>query len=78
MAELILSRTHADGSLTYQFPDVEPMGVKRGKVLSVQPDGSEEVRPAGTAGAYEKFRDGGDVAIFEPIAGVVYGKRLVD
>lgn len=36
-----------------------------GRVLSIQPNGRVEVRPAGTQGAYEVPRFSGDLAIYE-------------
>lgn len=38
-------------------------------VLSVQPDGSIEHRPQGTAGPYEIYKLVGDIAIYTPVDG---------
>ena len=42
-----------------------------GQVLSCQPDGTIELRPKGTAGAYELVALNGNVAVYNP-AGAVF------
>jgi hypothetical protein len=46
----------ADGMVTVSNLD--------GTVMSIQPDGTEESRPAGTAGAFERSAKAGNVLIF--------------
>lgn len=46
-------------------------GIGVGLSLSVTPDGSVEVRPAGTAGAWERCKRQGGWAIYAPASGVV-------
>ena len=47
-------------------------------VLSVQPDGSIEERPTGTAGAYESWREEGNRAVFDKVNGYTFAFPLVD
>lgn len=47
-----------DGGVVVSLPD--------GAVLSVQPDGSYEERPAGTAGPYEVAQVSGDKLVYNP------------
>lgn len=49
----------------------------QGGVLSVQPDGELQVRPVGTAGAWEKFTVDGNKAVFRP-DGRTYAIPVVD
>lgn len=51
--------SQSDGSVTLTIDDA-------GNVLSVQPDGSFQTRPKGTAGAYEKARISGNFVIYKP------------
>jgi autotransporter adhesin len=48
-----------------------------GSVLSVQPDGSFETRPAGTAGPYETAVDGGNTLVYCPDSVHVYVVSVV-
>jgi hypothetical protein len=48
------------GCFTSPHPDND------GSVLSVQPDGSIEKRPAGTSGEYETWEPEGNKAVFRP------------
>ena len=43
-----------------------------GTVMSVQPDGRVESRPAGSAGAYEQATIVGNNLAFRPVSGKVY------
>ena len=43
-----------------------------GTVMSVQPDGRIESRPAGSAGAYEQATIVGNNLAFRPVSGKVY------
>lgn len=52
------SINHVDGGVTISTAD--------GAVLSVQPDGSYQTRPAGTAGPYELAQQAGDKLIYSP------------
>ena len=52
------SLNQVDGGVTVSLPD--------GSVLSVQPDGSYQTRPAGTAGPYEVARVSGNFLIYTP------------
>ena len=47
-------------------------------VLSVQPDGTIQTRPAGTAGGYEEFRIEGNRAVFPDVNGLVFTIPLVE
>ena len=47
-------------------------------VLSVQPDGTIQTRPAGTAGGYEEFRIEGNRAVFPDVGGLVFTIPLVE
>ena len=55
--------------------DVTPVGSTLaqpdGQVLSCQPDGTFQLRPAGTSGAYEQVAINGNVAVYNP-AGAVF------
>lgn len=70
-AEKVLSRSKfidvGNGEFTYPFQD---------GVMSVQPDGRIETRPAGTAGAWEKFKLEDNLAVYSP-EGNHYGFRVV-
>lgn len=46
-----------------------------GTVVSVQPDGSEESRPGGTAGPFEKFIRNGEMGFF--FAGTAFNSTTV-
>ena len=52
------------GQVTAVFAD--------GSVLSVQPDGTQQKRPAGTAGPYELAKVSGTVIVYRPIPGKVF------
>lgn len=74
-----LSRTDAipDPSRSGRF--VSPHPDNDGSVLSVQPNGSLEKRPAGTFGAYETWYDDGRTAVFdEVVSGRKFAILLVD
>ena len=43
-----------------------------GTVVSIQPDGSRQTRPQGTAGPWEVCEISGALAIFRPVPGVVW------
>lgn len=45
---------------------------KDGTVLSIQPDGSQESRPAGTSGPYERAKVNGNLIVYQPIPGKVW------
>lgn len=48
-------------------------------VLSVQPDGSYQTRPQGTAGAYEVCQKSGDKLVFSPRSdGTVYVVPIIE
>jgi len=46
-------------------------------VMSVQPSGTVETRPAGTAGAWETLKDDGTRAVFEEVDDATYAFPLV-
>lgn len=50
-----------------------------GTVISVQPGGGIEKRPAGTSGAFETFYDDGRTAVYDEVEpGIRYAILLVD
>lgn len=53
-----LNQQADNGTVTVSLTD--------GTVLSIQPDGSQQTRPAGTAGPWEIARINGNVLIYSP------------
>lgn len=53
-----------DGGVTVSLPN--------GNVLSVQPNGDYQERPAGAAGDYERAQQAGDKLIYTPTPNKVY------
>jgi hypothetical protein len=77
-ATFAISRRHCmphpskPGYFTARYP------IHADTVLSVQPDGTIQTRPAGTHGSYEEFRMEGNHAVFPDVAGVVFAILLVE
>lgn len=70
MVEVTSLNEQPDGTVTVSFTG--------GSVMSVQPDGTVQVRPAFTHGPYEKAVRDGNLLIFHPVVGGAYAFAFVE